>query len=286
MDCSKYRFFFGPGGPLGGFRPVSPEVLQRHIRRAEVLARTIYDRDHSNGAGEDHEDTPEWVQAFFCLFEALNNQETPNQRAANVRNERNSVAASIVGRQAPLGVGGGDGPVQLRNETSRNNGNPEMRRQVVGRVTVERVNLQEGRDDSATRIPAPRNHTSNGTRRRNVHIAGFSPERNDPSARFNNIIGGYESMNRLTDAIAQSFVAPQQSEIRMRGIIDIVREFTEVANLLQNAPPEQHDFYRRAMSVLHNEMVVVESGNENNDIARNSGENNNGLHDRAGHDNA
>ena len=80
-----------------------------------------------------------------------------------MRDERNRTAASIVGRQAPLGADGRH-PAELRTETSRNNGVPAMRSQVVGNVNVERVNLVdaegnselvEGRDDTAQQIPAP-----------------------------------------------------------------------------------------------------------------------------------
>ncbi len=59
-------------------------MLQRHLRRAEMLARTIYGRDHSNGGDEDHEDPHNWLQAFYDLFQAGENDKSPSQRAANM----------------------------------------------------------------------------------------------------------------------------------------------------------------------------------------------------------
>ncbi len=131
------------------------------------------------------------------------------------------MVASIIGRQANLGAVSHDGPVRLRNEVSSNHGRPELRRQVIGDVNMERVNLQEGIDDNYVRSPAPRFRVNNGIRRRNVHISGFAPDHNDPSARFNNIIAGYQSMDRLTDAIANSFL-PQRPNVSLRSVVQIV----------------------------------------------------------------
>ncbi len=173
--------FFEPGGPLDSFQPVSTEVLQWHLKRAETLACSFYNLHHSRLGGEEHEDIPDWAGSFFQYFEALSNHQTPNQRALNVRNERNQVVASIIGQQVPLGATGADGPVHLQNEVAQNNGSPAQRRQVVGNVMMERVNLQEGRDDVYERSSAPRRRLHNGACHRNVHIARFSPNNNDQS---------------------------------------------------------------------------------------------------------
>ena len=42
-----------------------------------------------------------------------------------------------MGRQAPLGSHSGQGPVQLRSETTRNFGTPRMRQMQMGDVNVE-----------------------------------------------------------------------------------------------------------------------------------------------------
>jgi len=116
-----------------------------------------------------------------------------------------------VGRQAPLGHHG-DGPAELRTETSGNNGTRDQRAQVIGNVSVEEQNtmdvetedsdlatepLVEGRGDILQRQPAPIRRTNNGTRRRNVHIGwggGFNAGSNDPSSRFQHIASGYASL--------------------------------------------------------------------------------------------
>ncbi len=61
-----------------------------------------------------------------------------------------------------------------------------------------------------------------GTQTCNIHTANFGLERNDPSVRFNNIISGYESMNRLTDDIANSFNQQSTQATEQQAIIDIV----------------------------------------------------------------
>ena len=141
--------FFRADGPLGSFHPVSVSVLMRHFSRAQNLARTFFDRDHSNEqSGASHEEIPEWVQQFFRVFEAQQNQLTRSAQDAAVREERRSVVASLVGRQAPLGFHRSNvGPIQLRTETSRNNDIPVLRRQVVGNVDAETI-YENGGDDA------------------------------------------------------------------------------------------------------------------------------------------
>ncbi len=75
--------------------------------------------------------------------------------------EQNQVVGSIIECQAPLGATGADGPLQLCNEVAQNNGGPAKGRQVVGNVVMERVNLQEGRDDAYESSPAPRRRFHN-----------------------------------------------------------------------------------------------------------------------------
>ncbi len=80
--------------------------------------------------------------------------------------------------------------------------------------------LQEGRDDASIPSPVQTRHRSNGIRQCNVHLTGFSPDHNNPSVRFNNIIAGYESMNRLTNAIATSLTS-QQANIPRCNVIKL-----------------------------------------------------------------
>ena len=137
-----------------------------------------------------------------------------------------------------------------------------MRSQVVGNVNVERVNLVdaegnselvEGRDDTAQQIPAPRQHTNNGTRQRNIHTdGGFQAGQNDLSARFGAVQGAYESMNRLTDAIAQAFAAPQHEN--RRGIREIMSDFTEVSQNRESARADQQEIYNQAFAALTMEL--------------------------------
>lgn len=220
------------------------------------MAVTILNRDHSNeqsGAGE--ESIPEWARQFTVLLEEQQNQQARNNRTLQARAERTGVTRSLIGAQAPLDDGGPHDtsrPAQLRTETSRNNGDQAMRQQVIGNVEVESVSLVEGRDDSSNRRPAPTRRMQNGTRRRNVHLAGsFSPDGNDPSARFANVQSGFQSLDALTTAVTQSLYAPPPPP--PRTLIDIMREFNEVREMMNTVPNDPSQFpnrtvYRRVLS--------------------------------------
>ncbi len=100
---SNIDALFCKDGPLGSYVPITSNVLVCHVGRAQLLARFIYDGDHSNEqSGAAHEDVPKWARPFPHLFQAMENQITNNAVAAETRNERQSVVASIVGGQAPL----------------------------------------------------------------------------------------------------------------------------------------------------------------------------------------
>ena len=113
----------------------------------------------------------------------------------------------------------------------------------------------EGRDDTARHRTPPRRQTSNGVRRHNVHL-GFSPGTNDPSARFNNIVHGYESLNILTQAISQSFMAPLPQ--RPHQLIDVARDYNEATLLFRNATgDEEETFYSSIMTGLNAEHLQL-----------------------------
>jgi hypothetical protein len=93
---------FQADGPLGMFNVVSPLVLLRHFAVAQGQAKDMFDRFHSaDQTGATHEDVPPWAQHFFRYFEALQNVPSASAQAAELRSERRSVVAGLMGRQAP-----------------------------------------------------------------------------------------------------------------------------------------------------------------------------------------
>ena len=264
ITANIHSLFRGDGA-LRGFRQLSVPILMRRLREAQLFTRRIYDGDHSNDqTGASHEEIPPWVRAWFQFFEAQQNQETNHARASRARSERASTVASVVGRQGPLGVSAGNQPVEVRTETSRNEGAPDMREQVLGDHETERVNVSvEGRDDAGRRTSA-NNRRNNGSRRRNIHTTGsVAAGDNNPSARFESIRNGYDSLNRLTDAISHSFVAPQQQQAP--SIIEIVRNYAEITTLLENVTsPGQEQFYRDAQARMHTQLTGLGEGNSAN----------------------
>ena len=83
----------------------------------------------------------------------------------------------------PLGTHHGEEPASLCTEMVVNAGDASMIRQVVGEVSVARINhdqlddVVEGQDDSSCLHPAPCFQTS--TQRPNIHLGSFGPDRND-----------------------------------------------------------------------------------------------------------
>lgn len=262
---------FRADGPLGHYTQLTATVLVRHFRKAETTARTLYTRAHSNDrTGANHEDIPNWAQEFFRYFQAIENQNRPGDQADRIRAERASIAASLTGRQAPLGYQGSV-PATLRTETASNVGPPQMRQRTVGGVESERTSVGansaenvEGRDDTGERRPAPRRQFRSGTRRRNVHLesfapgVSFAPDVNDPSARFASIALGYESLNTLTQGVARVVSGFERGP--PRAPMDIVSNYAETTRLLAGATDlHEIEFYNNALNHFRNEMSSLNS---------------------------
>lgn len=269
--------FFQADGPLGVFNQVSPLVLLRHFSAAQNQARALFDRRHSNDqSGADNEDIPPWAQQFFRVFESQQNLPSASAQAAAIRSERRSVVSSLTGRQAPLGNSHGQGPVQLRTETSRNAGSAGMRQMSVGDYNVEVVGddamndridedslLVEGVDDTADVRPARRRRTNSGVRRRNANI-DFGAGRNDPAARFHHVTQAFASLDALTHAVAQSFSAAPT-----RSLIDVAIDFDRATEMLIRAR-ERNDtvgiaFYEAIRQQYVDEQAAIVSGNVQQD---------------------
>ena len=267
--------FFQADGPLGVFNRVSPLVLLQHFSVAQNQARALFDCRHSNDkSGADHEDIPPWAQQFFRFFESQQNLPSASAQSAEIRSERRSVVSSLTGRQAPLGNSHGQGPVQLRTETSRNAGLGRMRQMSVGDYNVEVVGndamndrndedslLVEGVDDTADVRPARRRRTNDGVRRQNANI-DFGARRNDPAARFHHVTQAFASLDALTHAVAQSFSAPSQEPTR--SLIDVAIDFDRATEMLIRAR-ERNDsvgiaFYEAIRQQYVDEQAAIVSG--------------------------
>lgn len=245
---------FADDGPLRAYLRINARTLMRHFSEAQQLARSIYTQDHSNEpTGRGHEDIPQWTALFFRLFEAMQNQETSNSRAAAAREENRPIVRGIIGAQAPLGEEG-DGPVQLRTETSPNVGQRGMRQREIGNVNAERVTHMEGRDDAVRRNPVPSQRHTTGTHHRNVHVApGFDPDTNAPSERYGQVMLGFGSMNAAIDTFSRFMDAPLP--LPARELIDIARDYREINQMLGNATTDnERQFFISVRDALVTEM--------------------------------
>ena len=139
-----FKSFFQSDGCLSDHKVPSKRVFTSHFKDAETLARSHYDRDHSNDAtGASHESVPLWTRLFFRYFDAQTSQRSTNSQTLASRSRMTSVVRSIVGAQAPLGHDG-NSTASLRNETSTNHAS-NFRQQVIGGVEVGllRTNTQD-----------------------------------------------------------------------------------------------------------------------------------------------
>ena len=73
-------------------------------------------------------------------------------------------------------------------------------------------------------------------------------------------------MNRLTNAIATSLTS-QQANIPRRNVVEVVRDYNEVSNLMQHATTQNREFYENALSILNQEMMDI--ANESTTTNRN-----------------
>ncbi len=126
--------FFSPDGLICYFCHIYADVFKQHLKKAENQTHAIYNRNHSNERGSDHEEIPDWTRALFQYFKALENSETLTQQALITWDTCNHVVSILTGRQAPLGPTGNDGPGELCNETSSSWRCTSTRKQVVGTV--------------------------------------------------------------------------------------------------------------------------------------------------------
>ena len=183
--------------------------------------------------------------------------------------------SSLMGRQAPLGNSHGQGPVQLRTETSRNAGSGRMRQMSVGDYNVEVVGndamndrndedslLVEGVDDTVEERPARRRCANSRVCRRNANI-DFGAGRNNPAARFHQVTQAFASLDALTNAVAQSFSTPLQAP--SRSLIDVAIDFDCATKMLIRAR-ERDDtvgiaFYEAIRRQYVEEQAAIVSGN-------------------------
>jgi hypothetical protein len=64
--CTKITALFSPGGTLGRFSSVTPNVLMWHLREAESVAKAHYQTQHSNDRlVASQEVIPQWAIEFM-----------------------------------------------------------------------------------------------------------------------------------------------------------------------------------------------------------------------------
>eukprot|EP00804_Cyclotella_cryptica_P021109 CCRYP_020181-RA/>CCRYP_020181-RA protein AED:0.61 eAED:0.40 QI:0/-1/0/1/-1/1/1/0/162 len=157
-----------------------------------------------------------------------------------------------------------------------------MRRRIIGNVDAEQVNknlstsppqlpnLVKDCNDFARRRVAPCRPTNNGVHRQNAHL-DFGPDTNDPSTGFERIMRGYDSLDALTHAITQSIVTPPQIRPPPQQLGDVLREYSQATQLLENATTNHaRSFYSGTLIVLTVEMEQIKARIEN-DSSRSSG---------------
>lgn len=246
---------FSAAGPLGAFRPIAHGRLQRYVSQVITAARRIFNQDHSNGAGDEHEDIPEWARVLFPLFDG-------NSQRDNARREQQAIVRGVLGAQAPLGVRGNNNaaPVQLRNERSNNNGDAQLRQRVVGNVNIQHQQV-EGRDDAANRRPLDNRRRIAGNRRnrvrhRNIHLNGHGEDDVDndyAGRRSDDIRYGLQSMRMLVDGIYHGMV-----EQPRRTVLEVYNDISRLSNERRGAQPDMLRVIDISLSILNTELQELQ----------------------------
>ena len=86
---------------------------------------------------------------------------------------------------------------------------------------------------------------------RNAHAAGFHPEHNDPEERFGVVVGAYQAIGGLPEALRNYFNSPRLGP--PRRIMDVARDYHEANTFRREA---QDDREREFMSSVLDSLVA------------------------------
>lgn len=270
--------WFQEGGPLGTFRSIQPNELQKHFAHARTIALRIYDRDHSPGAGRDGEHIPAWVEAAARLREELNNAPPLNGNAANARRNQDMVVGGLIGRTAPLGpvnanAVDGNGnviPQPGRNERSQNSGNQYAVQAIGGAAPPVRLPPAaalpvQDQDDTANPIPPPRRGQGGGnftgTRRRNLQQpsnAGFAQAAGNRNLINHALAGLGDSLGRMNQNM-NMFNWTNNPPQPFRSFGAIADDYVNVQRLRRDnsSHPEDRVFFEQVMAGLNAEVACA-----------------------------
>ncbi len=63
-------------------------------------------------------------------------------------------------------------------------------------------------------------------------------------------------MNRITDEMSNPFL-PQQQNLSLHSVVQIVRDYDEIVECMQNATSNRMEFYWHALTLLNQEMMEI-----------------------------
>jgi hypothetical protein len=197
-------------GPFASFERNSPATTQRALAEVIRAAQEHFNRGHSNAGGAAHDSPPEWARMLFPIFNGVSQRDqTRRGHAVNVH--------TLVGAQGPIGEDGNNNTerVQLRTETSPNDGGPALRQQLVNHPIEWDERLIEGRNDNANQVrpPNPPHRRRRGrNHHRNAHLEDYllhqRADNEDAGRHDDDIQRGFRSLEMLVDCINQAIVHP------------------------------------------------------------------------------
>lgn len=236
-------------GPLSSFKEKATNGLCASISKAVKAAERVWNRDHSNGAGDSHEDIPRWVRLTMEYKDRASSEPAVNNQQENTRLRNAAIARSIVGAQATLGQPNPN----PRNERSRNNmAGGGMNSRDIGSVETERIDPSEHGverdDDNSTILPAHR------TRRRNVTTN--RADRNTATSRYHGLNGAQlsiaDTVGRMGDAANAMIRTVSQPNPRTFG--EIATDFTQINGMMrENNDPDAASFLGLLLQGLRSE---------------------------------
>lgn len=243
---------YSSDGPFASFARISAERTQRAVGAVIYAAKRYYDQGHSNADGDAHEDVPEWARIVFPLFDG-------NTQRDQDRRRHQAVVRGMVGAQATLGAHRATNGqrVQLRDETSRNGGDPALRQQLINHPIEWDEMLIEGRDDIAHPIRRQQGHRRRRrrTHHRNAHVEEYNlhhqADHNDAGTHYDDIQRGFGSLDRLVNGINQAMV--QRPTRTAEEVYNHIRNLETERRTLHNQPELLQD-NGIALSILREEL--------------------------------
>ena len=221
--ADKLPTFFGAGGILAAYKPLTIGPVRKKISEAESVAKKLYNaRSHESNGDASDEALPLFASIFFEYFDFSQTRETHQNTAREARKRNLRVNRSIIGQQAALS----SSTVPALLTTVAPEGRERGTGEVAGEIIVSEMSVSGGTSSSAS--PS----------RRTAGNDGRSPRR-----RAYNVDFGISNSASLP---------PSTGGVRNMNVEGMQNRFADIASSIQDLT--RHTFVR-ALNVINDDLI-------------------------------